>query len=325
MKRIIVVMLCAALSLVLSLPSFALELTPEAVKKIYKSPTAYSPDTFNAIMEANGLTLEADAVSGIPASYAKVSNGNIAFGKKPTAYRPTELHSILTAYGLTLSPEDVAEQLGSTDYAKVSGGNIVFGKKPAAYSGDTLKNILAAYVKPSEGVAKSGPAPTPAPTPTPSPTPAPTPAPTPGQPGDGDGDGVTDDIDQCPRTPAGAKVDSRGCWILHNYLFDFDKAVLKSMYHSDLSDVAAVLRNNPTVRVEIQGHTDSIGASGYNQKLSEKRAGAIEKYLMNNGIESSRLTSIGYGETKPADTNATKQGRSNNRRVELKPIWQLVL
>jgi len=320
MKRIIVVMLCAALSLVLSLPSFALELTPDAVKKIYKNPTAYSPDTFNAIMEANGLTLASDAVSGIPASYAKASNGNIAFGTKPTAYRPAELHSILTAYGLTLSPEAVAEQLGSTDYAKVSGGNIVFGKNPAAYSGDTLKSILSAYDMPG-GVAKSGPAPTPAPTPTPSPTPSSTAAPTPAGPGDGDGDGVTDDIDQCPRTPAGAKVDSRGCWILHNYLFDFDKAVLKSMYHSDLSDVAAVLRNNPTVRVEIQGHTDSVGTSGYNQKLSERRAKAIEKYLLNNGIESTRLTSIGYGEAKPADTNATKQGRSNNRRVELKPIW----
>ena len=109
MKRIIVVMLCAALSLVLSLPSFALELTPDAVKKIYKKPTAYSPDTFNAIMEANGLSLTADAVKGIPASYAKASDGNIKFGKKPTAYRPAELRFILTAYGLTLSPDDEKE------------------------------------------------------------------------------------------------------------------------------------------------------------------------------------------------------------------------
>lgn len=321
MKRIIVVMLCAALSLVMSLPSFALELTPDAVKKIHAKPTAYSPDTFNAIMEANGLTLTADAVSGIPASYAKASDGNVSFGKKPTAYRPTELHSILTAYGLTLSPEEVSAKLGSTDYAKVVNNEIVFGKKPAAYGGETLKAILGAYTKPSAAVKPSQPAQPSGPTSQPIQPETQTPAQPSAQPGDGDGDGITDDVDQCPRTPAGAKVDSRGCWILHNYLFDFDKAVLKSMYHSDLSDVVTVLKNNPTVRVEIQGHTDSIGASKYNQRLSERRAKAIAKYMMDNGIESSRLTTVGYGETKPADTNATKEGRSNNRRVELKPIW----
>lgn len=323
MKRIFVVMLCAALCLMVSLPSFALELTPDAVKKIYNSPTAYSPDTFNAILEASGLTLTADNLAGskVPPSYAKAADGAVSFGDKPTAYRPEELHAILTSYGLTLSPEAVKEKLGSTDYAKVGAdGSIVWGKSPAAYSGDTLKDILAAYELPGEGV-KSTPAPTPEPTPAPGPTPTPAPAPTPSQPGDGDGDGVTDDIDQCPRTPAGAKVDSRGCWILHNYLFDFDKSILKPMYHSDLNDVATVLRNNPTVMVEIQGHTDSVGTSVYNQKLSERRAKAVEKYLLNSGIEASRLTSVGFGEAKPADTNATKQGRSNNRRVELKPIW----
>jgi OOP family OmpA-OmpF porin len=319
MKKIIVLMLSAALCLAMSLPSLALELTPDAAAKIHKSPTAYSPDTFNAILEAAGLRLEAAAVSGIPASYAKVSDGNIVFGKKPTAYRPSELHAILTAYGLTLSPEEVNAELGATNYAKVVDGNIVFGKEPAAYGGETLAAILGAYMLPQAPAPE--PAPAPAPAPSPAPIPAPAPAPAPEGPGDADGDGVTDDIDQCPRTPAGARVDSRGCWILHNYLFDFDKAILKSQYHSDLDDVARVLRNNPTVRVEIQGHTDSIGTAKYNQRLSERRARAVEVYLMNSGIESSRLTVRGFGETTPADTNATRAGRANNRRVELKPIW----
>ena len=140
---------------------------------------------------------------------------------------------------------------------------------------------------------------------------------------DADGDGVCDDVDACPGTPKGVKVDERGCWVLdQNCLFDFDKSVVKPEFYPLLDGIVKVMNDNPSLRVELEGHTDSIGTNQYNQGLSERRANAVKKYLVEKGmVDMGRVTAIGYGEEKPIATNKTKEGRALNRRVELKPIW----
>ena len=165
------------------------------------------------------------------------------------------------------------------------------------------------------------PAPQPAPAPAPAPQPAPKPIPAPApEPKDSDSDGIYDDRDECPDTPSGARVDKRGCWAPKNVLFDFDKAIIKPEGRPGLDEVVVVLNNNPSMRADIQGHTDSTGSDAWNQGLSERRAQAVMEYLVSPGIEPNRLTPQGFGESKPTATNETKEGRALNRRVELKPI-----
>jgi OOP family OmpA-OmpF porin len=151
----------------------------------------------------------------------------------------------------------------------------------------------------------------------PTPKPAPKPAPSPM---DSDGDGVYDDKDRCPGTPKGAEVDERGCWVIRDVKFDFDKYNIKEEYYPRLNKVVEVLKNNPTVKIDIEGHTDSIGSAEYNQSLSERRAQAVKNYLINKGIAADRFKATGYGLTRPIDSNDTKEGRAKNRRVELTPM-----
>ncbi|MBP7148551.1 MAG: OmpA family protein [Acidobacteria bacterium] len=157
-----------------------------------------------------------------------------------------------------------------------------------------------------------------------------------GCPLDSDGDGVTDDKDRCPDTPRGTKVDANGCpeqkkeaplftpekrtLVLEGVYFDTDKATLKPESVTVLDRVAASLRDWPEVRVEVGGHTDSRGSNSHNQKLSEARAQAVRDYLVDKGIDASRITAKGYGEGSPIDNNNTEEGRQKNRRVELKSL-----
>jgi len=152
--------------------------------------------------------------------------------------------------------------------------------------------------------------------------PAPKPAPMPvAKPMDSDGDGVTDDKDQCPNTPKGATVDARGCWTYAAVvLFDFDSAKIKSEAHPMLDEAVIILKKNSAIKVEVDGHTDNTGPAAYNMKLSERRANAVMKYFVDNGVVAERLTVKGFGLTKPAAANDTKAGRAKNRRVELTPI-----
>ncbi len=132
---------------------------------------------------------------------------------------------------------------------------------------------------------------------------------------DSDGDGVVDSKDKCPNTPKGAIVNADGCWAFHGVLFDTDSAKVKSQYAPLFNNAVEVLNLNPGLTVEIQGHTDSIGAASYNQKLSERRANAVKNVLVNRGINGARLTTVGFGESKPVATNHTAEGRAQNRRV----------
>jgi len=142
-----------------------------------------------------------------------------------------------------------------------------------------------------------------------------------GCPFDSDGDGVYDYKDTCPKTPKGATVNDRGCWILKGLSFDTAKWDIKPHEYPILDNVVRILRQNASMKLEIQGHTDNKGAAGYNRKLSEKRARAVVEYLVKKGISSDRLTAAGYGFSRPAATNTTVAGRAMNRRVELKPIY----
>ncbi len=141
-----------------------------------------------------------------------------------------------------------------------------------------------------------------------------------GCPLDSDGDGVYDSVDKCPGTPVGAGVDSRGCWVLKGVFFDTGKSTIKSVSYPILDEVVSIMKKNPGLKVEVQGHTDNRGAAQYNQKLSENRAHEVMKYIANKGVEKDRLTFSGYGFSKPAASNSTPEGRAQNRRVELKPI-----
>jgi OOP family OmpA-OmpF porin len=136
---------------------------------------------------------------------------------------------------------------------------------------------------------------------------------------DSDGDGVADDRDQCPGTPAGAKVDANGCEIvkLKNVYFGFDSAVLLATAKRLLDESASMLKRHPDLQVDIVGYADSRGPESYNMKLSERRAEAVRKYLEQAGVDAVRLTARGYGESHPGASDMSANGLAQSRRVEL--------
>lgn len=135
--------------------------------------------------------------------------------------------------------------------------------------------------------------------------------------GDADGDQVPDNIDQCPGTPKGAKVDARGCWVLRDVKFDVNKYDLKPEYLPYLDEVVTVLVQNPNIKVTIEGHTDSSGSDQLNNKLSQDRAKAVMSYFVSKGVDAKRLSAVGFGKNRPIATNDTDDGKAQNRRIEL--------
>jgi outer membrane protein W/outer membrane protein OmpA-like peptidoglycan-associated protein len=149
--------------------------------------------------------------------------------------------------------------------------------------------------------------------------PPPPPPPPPAKCVDSDGDGVCDEVDKCPGTPAGTKVDSVGCPMEQTLklLFDFDSAELRPESLTELERVVTFMGDVPFAKALVEGHTDSIGTEEYNQGLSDRRAKAVFDYLTSRGVDPARLSSIGHGELKPIADNATAEGRQLNRRVML--------
>jgi adhesin transport system outer membrane protein len=155
---------------------------------------------------------------------------------------------------------------------------------------------------------------------------------------DSDGDGVLDDKDRCPDTSPGEAVDGSGCpkakpvatksaqvtesgsWIYREIKFETGKWELKPGSYAVLEEIAGWLQSHPELVVEIQGHTDNTGSRDYNIVLSQKRAQTVADYLKHRGIDAVRMTPQGYGSNQPIADNGTAQGRSRNRRVEIKPI-----
>lgn len=145
---------------------------------------------------------------------------------------------------------------------------------------------------------------------------------------DNDHDNVLDVRDRCPNEPGveaesgcprvyeNVEVTSTGIVIRQQIFFAFNRAVIQSQSFTILDTVAQVMRDFPDVSIEVQGHTDSRGNDAFNLRLSQQRADAVRQYLIQQGISEARLTSRGYGETQPIETNATNEGRGLNRRVE---------
>ena len=164
-----------------------------------------------------------------------------------------------------------------------------------------------------------------------------------GCPVDADGDGVCDGLDQCADTPAGLKVDEKGCPIevieretelmdtgkirLQNVEFETGKAELKPESYPTLDAVGQVLTQWPALTIEIGGHTDDVGGTALNQRLSQARAGSVLEYLQGKypGIDSTRFTVKGYGKTKPVVPNTSAENRAKNRRVEFTVLNKEVL
>ncbi|MDP4277557.1 MAG: OmpA family protein, partial [Bacteroidota bacterium] len=182
-----------------------------------------------------------------------------------------------------------------------------------------------------------------------------------GCPLDSDGDGVPDYLDKCADTPKGATVDAFGCPVdtdkdgvpdyldkcptvpgiaankgcpeikaetkkvfaqaLQGIQFESGKDVIKKMSFPILNKVVAVMKDNPSYNLEINGHTDNTGDAATNLMLSQKRADAVKNYLVMKGINGTRLTAKGYGQTMPVADNATVKGRAQNRRVEFKVLF----
>jgi OmpA-OmpF porin, OOP family len=150
---------------------------------------------------------------------------------------------------------------------------------------------------------------------------------------DADKDGIADANDRCPTEPEtkNGYLDEDGCpdqppgsvtvtntrvEIKDIVRFETGAATLAPSSLATLNDVVQVLKDAPTMRLRVEGHTDAEGADDANMRLSKERAQSVRVYIESQGIDPSRLSSVGYGETKPIDTNRTPNGRAKNRRVE---------
>ncbi len=142
---------------------------------------------------------------------------------------------------------------------------------------------------------------------------------------DSDNDGVADNVDKCLTTPMGDNVDHKGCslaiakaitieLLVH---FDTNKAIVKSSYLPEIERVASFMKKYPETKVALAGHTSVLGSSDYNQNLSERRAKAVAKILIEKfNIGEHRVTAAGYGESQLKNTANTKAAHTENRRME---------
>jgi len=132
-----------------------------------------------------------------------------------------------------------------------------------------------------------------------------------------DGDGVDDRFDRCARTPLGARVDARGCWVIEDTVFDLGSADIRADRSEPLEAVFLVLAKNERLRVRVDGHTDDRGGADYNMALSQRRADSVRDWLVARGIAADRLVTRAFGPARPAASNDTDEGRQRNRRVEI--------
>jgi OmpA-OmpF porin, OOP family len=123
-----------------------------------------------------------------------------------------------------------------------------------------------------------------------------------------------------PAPTKSAIVTAEGTWIFKGVQFETNSAELKTSSYPVLDEIVAGMKEQPDLRVEIQGHTDSRGSKALNDRLSQQRAESVMAYLVSKGIARDRLTARGYGPDKPVASNDTVEGRAENRRVELKPL-----
>jgi outer membrane protein OmpA-like peptidoglycan-associated protein len=109
-------------------------------------------------------------------------------------------------------------------------------------------------------------------------------------------------------------------WALYGVNFETNKSNVLPEGYPILEHAVTVLKENSDIKVEIQGHTDNVGTDVYNQKLSERRAESVKDYLVKKGIDAGRISTVGFGETKPLGDNSTIDGKAKNRRIEFKVL-----
>lgn len=295
MKKVMIVAGCMAMTFALSTMSFGIELSSQQAD-----------------------TLKGN-VSGVYVT--EVKGGKVIYTEKATAYRPAEWNTILQAYGLSLADSMVKDL--PRGYATTTNGKIDFSEQATAFSPIQYDEIFRAYGLQLDAaciqktIGDFGYALTVG----------------------SDGKVTLSDkataftgmeyasILYCYNLPAKKMVEKKveaehtGWVIASDYLFDFDKSVIKKKYYSKLDEIAVLIKKEPNMRVEVQGHTDSVGTDKYNMGLSLRRANAVRNYFIKkSGIAAKRLTVVGFGESKPVATNETAEGRAQNRRVELKRI-----
>jgi outer membrane protein OmpA-like peptidoglycan-associated protein len=128
---------------------------------------------------------------------------------------------------------------------------------------------------------------------------------------------TVDNGKNCTNTAAAPISISRRLTLASEVLFDFNKSVIKPAGVQALAPVVQALRDQPTLRAELVGHTDSVGSDEYNQRLSLRRAEAVRNHLVSQGINPARITVDGRGESQPEVPNDTEANRAKNRRVEI--------
>ncbi len=125
------------------------------------------------------------------------------------------------------------------------------------------------------------------------------------------------ELEKIPNTEVTRQEDRLLVTMSEAILFDINSAALKSQAQTTLSQMADVMVKYPDSDILIKGHTDSTGSEQYNQDLSERRAKAVQNYLIAKGVSGPRVTAIGFGKTMPVASNDTPEGREKNRRVEI--------
>jgi len=157
---------------------------------------------------------------------------------------------------------------------------------------------------------------------------------------DSDNDGIKDSIDKCMRTPEGTEVANNGCasqeYVVNDGIediseskseiekltirFGYKYSELTAQSEKNVNKLVSYLKANPSININITGHTDSIASHKYNEKLSLTRANTIKGILVDKGISSNRMTTVGMGETNPIATNMYEAGRAQNRRIEIEIV-----
>jgi outer membrane protein OmpA-like peptidoglycan-associated protein len=140
--------------------------------------------------------------------------------------------------------------------------------------------------------------------------------------GDDDNDGVLNSVDKCSTTPAGNVVDEDGCTKIVNLHINFETASysVDEASKPNVEAFANFLKARSNFNAKIIGHTDSVGSVTNNQKLSQNRANAVKEMIVSYGVDESRITTEGMGESAPRATNDTAEGRAENRRIEAELI-----
>ncbi len=113
------------------------------------------------------------------------------------------------------------------------------------------------------------------------------------------------------------EIEKSGRAAVYGINFDTGKAILKPESDKILGEIATLLKRNPSWKMKVEGHTDNVGLKATNQTLSQQRAAAVVTWLVGHGVDRARLTSVGFGDTKPLADNESEEGRAKNRRVDL--------